>query len=90
MRAVRFESGVVRLDMDRCFNCGLCTSICACGAFRGNLGAVRYRDGSHEVDVPVVLRQSDRARALQLAMDLKKRILEGSFRINEMVERIAP
>jgi hypothetical protein len=35
-----------------------------------------------------VLRQSDRFRALRLAEDLKDRIIDGSFRIRQAVERI--
>jgi len=38
--------------------------------------------------IPVVLRQSDRLRALRLAEDLKRRILDGSFRMAPPVERI--
>ena len=39
--------------------------------------------------VPVVLRQSDKLRALRLAEELKRRILDGSFRMAEPVERIS-
>jgi len=38
--------------------------------------------------IPVVLRQSDRFRALALARDLKRKILDGSFKISQPVEKI--
>jgi hypothetical protein len=37
-----------------------------------------------------VVRQSDRLRAEKLAGELKRRILDGSFKMTEMVERISP
>jgi Fe-S-cluster-containing hydrogenase component 2 len=71
-------------DRGRCFNCGLCVSQCTGGAFRGNLGAINLAGKR----IPIQLRQSDRARAVKLAKKLKQQILEGSFRITEMVERL--
>ncbi len=84
MRAITFEKGRIKRDKERCFNCGLCTSQCIGGAFKGNLGAINFEGKS----VPVLVRQSDRARAIRLAEALKLQILEGSFRITQMVEGI--
>jgi putative methanogenesis marker 16 metalloprotein len=84
MRAISFESGQISRDKKRCFNCGLCTSQCICGAFKGNLGTINF-EGK---EIPIVLRQSDRARAIRLAEELKLNILNGSFKITQMVEHI--
>lgn len=84
MRAATYESGRIERDKGRCFNCGLCTTQCIGGAFKGNLGAISL-DGQK---IPILLRQSDRARAIRLAESLKQQIIDGSFRITQMVEHI--
>ena len=84
MRAITFEGGQISRDKERCFNCGMCTSQCIGGAFNGNLGAINFEGKK----IPIMLRQSDRARAIKLAEELKLQILDGSFRITQMVERI--
>ena len=84
MRAITIVGDQVKRDKGKCFNCGLCVSQCTGGAFRGNLGAIRLGGRM----IPIQLRQSDRARAIQLAEKLKTQILDGSFRITEMVEHL--
>jgi putative methanogenesis marker 16 metalloprotein len=84
MRAVTFENGLVRRNDNLCFNCGLCTTECPNGVFKANLGTINF--GCNRI--PIVLRQSDKARALELARHLKTRIIEGEFKITQMVERI--
>lgn len=84
MSAVIFEGSRVERIKERCFNCGLCATQCVGGAFRGNLGAISFEGKK----IPVVLRQSDRARAIRLAEMLKLQILDGSFRMTQMVERL--
>jgi putative methanogenesis marker 16 metalloprotein len=84
MRAIAFEEGRVRRERKKCFNCGLCISQCPAKAFTGNLGAINF-DGRK---VTIMLRQSDRARAIKLAEKLKLQILDGSFKITQMVEHI--
>lgn len=84
MRAITFETGQIRRDKEKCFNCGLCVSKCIGGAFKGNLGAISFCGQK----IPILLRQSDRARAIRLAESLKQQIIEGSFRITQMVEHI--
>ncbi len=90
MRAVHCDEGApARRDESLCFHCGLCVSECPNSAFRCRLGALRMKTASGTVcSVPVVLRQSDRLRALKLAEELKRRILEGSFKMAEPVGRI--
>ena len=84
MRAITFEGDRVKRDKERCFNCGLCIAQCVGGAFIGCLGAIKFEDRR----IPVILRQSDRARAIRLAEELKQQILDGSFRMTQMVETV--
>ena len=91
MSAVRYdqEARVAIRDGLLCFHCGLCVTECPNGAFRCRLGALRMKTSSGSVrSVPVVLRQSDRLRAGKLSVELKRRILEGSFRMAPPIERI--
>ena len=91
MRAVRYDQEVrvaVR-DQSLCFHCGLCVTECPNGAFRCRLGALRMKTSSGSLrSVPVVLRQSDRLRAVKLSEELKRRILDRSFRMAPPIERI--
>ena len=84
MRAITFDGGRVKRSKERCFNCGLCIAQCVGGAFGGSLGTINF-EGSR---IPIILRQSDRARAIRLAEQLKQQILDGSFRMTQMVDRI--
>lgn len=91
MRAVRYdqEARMAIRDGSLCFHCGLCVTECPNGAFRCRLGALRMKTSSGSVrSVPVVLRQSDRLRAVKLSGELKRRILDGSFRMAPPIERI--
>ncbi len=88
MRAVHFAGQTASRDDELCFHCGLCTTECPSGAFRCNMGFIRLRiEGIVTDSIPVVLRQSDKLRALKLAEDLKKKILDGSFRMTQRVEQ---
>jgi NAD-dependent dihydropyrimidine dehydrogenase PreA subunit len=92
MKAVRFDdrgTSVLR-DEALCFHCGLCVSECPNGAFQCRMGAIRLKTASGKIrTIPVVLRQSDKLRALRFAEDLKRRILDGSFRMALPIERIS-
>jgi putative methanogenesis marker 16 metalloprotein len=85
MKAIVFDE-YARREESRCFHCGLCVGECPVGAFKCNLGRISVCGKT----VPVVLRQSDRLRAQRLADDLKRRVLEGSFRIAKPASRIHP
>jgi len=91
MKAVHFDQNgraAIR-DGSLCFHCGLCVTECPNGAFRCRMGSLRMKTSSGSVrSVPVVLRQSDRLRALKLSKELKDRILDGSFRMAPPIERI--
>jgi putative methanogenesis marker 16 metalloprotein len=84
--AIGFVDWKPTLDRRRCFNCGLCSSACIGEVFRAHLGSLRFAGR----EVPIVVRQSDRLRAERLAGELKRRILDGSFKMTEMAERISP
>ncbi len=89
MRAIESDADGVRRSEALCFNCGLCATVCPSGVFSCRLGAIRLKTAAGAAKtVPVVLRQSDRLRAIKLTEDLKERILNGSFRIAEPVEHI--
>jgi len=85
MKAVSWSGHAIR-DETKCFHCGLCVSECPSGAFKCNLGQIKVCDKI----VPVVLRQSDKLRALMLAEELKRSMLEGSFKITRPVARLYP
>lgn len=63
------------IDTGRCVNCGTCVKVCPGGVFLGNLGALSVNNR----DIPITLRQSDRARALRLCEHLKTLILDREF-----------
>lgn len=84
MGAITFEGGRVKQNKERCFNCGLCINQCVGGVFRGSLGTINFEGRK----IPIVLRQSDRARAIRLAEMLKQQILDGSFKMTQMVDHL--
>lgn len=90
MRAVKNEGGQVSRNEALCFHCGLCATVCPSAVFSCRLGAIPLKTvaGGSLRSIPVVLRQSDRLRALRLAEELKRRILDSSFKMAEPVERI--
>ncbi|MBY8987402.1 MAG: methanogenesis marker 16 metalloprotein [Candidatus Lokiarchaeota archaeon] len=69
---------IVAIDRSRCFNCGNCARLCP-EAFNLDLKSIQF-EGS---DIPIVLRQSDRAGAILLAEQLKQMILNGEFQLKK-------
>jgi len=65
-----------------CVNCGTCVRECPGGAFSGNPGALPVGTKN----IPITLRQSDRARALRLCTHLKDLILDRKFSLTGKVE----
>ncbi len=92
MDAIYWNNGKLVLDRYLCFNCGFCSTLCSAGVFTASLGSIKADmqccDGESYREVPIVLRQSDRKRALKMAEDLKEKVKDGSFRMGQMVERI--
>ncbi|MHA1277255.1 MAG: methanogenesis marker 16 metalloprotein [Candidatus Helarchaeota archaeon] len=81
MRAFSKEDGINR---NLCFNCGNCLILCSENAFKGQLGQINVL----EHDIPVILRQSDRYRALKLASELKYKILHGDYQLSLPVTKL--
>ena len=82
-------SEVPDIDRHRCFNCGLCSTICP-DVFHADLGKVQVCIDGIEREIPVACRQSDRARALKISRELKSRLLDKSFLLTEPVEKLQP
>lgn len=90
MEAIYRRDEKMILDRRLCFNCGLCSTICPGEVFTAKLGQVSFEKDNMQYDIPIVLRQSDRKRAEELAEKLKEKIENGEFKLNDMVERIYP
>lgn len=84
----RGETGAIH-SPEFCFNCGLCISRCRGQAFSANLGSVKCTTEGCLRDIKITLRQSDRAKAIIAAEELKEKILTGRFRLTEPVEKIS-
>ena len=84
----RTPEGKIKHNPGLCFNCGLCVSRCLGGAFKARLGSVRCTIEGQMREIKVTLRQSDRARAIKAAKELKEKMLSGEFRLKEKVENI--
>ena len=70
-----------RLDLSRCFGCGMCANFCSNDAFDMNTGSVDLEINKKEVNIPIICRQSDRLRANKLSLKLKKMIKSGEFKL---------
>ena len=70
-----------RLDLSRCFGCGLCSHYCRNGAIKMNMGSVNVEIDNKTIDIPIVCRQSDRLRASKLSLKLKKMIENQDFKL---------
>ena len=68
-----------RLNLAYCFGCGMCASFCRHSAFDMNVGSVDLNINERDVNVPIILRQSDRLRANRLSQKLRKMIISGEF-----------
>jgi len=79
------ETGV-HFDRARCFNCGICASVCKGKSFAAHLGSIKLEGVNHKV--PVTLRQSDRVAALKAAEVLKHQIQKGQFKMTQPVGKI--
>ena len=70
-----------RLDLSRCFGCGMCANFCSNDAFDMNTGSVDLKINEKDVNIPIICRQSDRLRANKLSLKLKKMIKSGEFKL---------
>lgn len=72
------------IDVQRCYVCGACLSVCPHGAFRSTLTSVPV----HGHTVPITLLQSCRLKAEMLASILKDLVIKRSFIIPDKVDDI--
>jgi putative methanogenesis marker 16 metalloprotein len=71
------------IDRARCFNCGACTTVCP-DAFQLDMKTIKFEG----IDIPIVLRQSDRNGAIKLAEELKLKILKGEFPLETPIGKL--
>jgi len=71
------------LNRRRCFGCGMCAYSCPFGTFEMRRGEIQFKSEDSIIDIPIICRQSDIKRARELADELKKRVLEGTFSISK-------
>ena len=82
-------SDMLEINRYRCFNCGLCSTICP-DVFHADLGKVQVCIDGTTREIPVACRQSDRARALKISRELKSKLLDRTFLLTEPVEKLQP
>jgi len=70
-----------KLDIEKCFGCGMCAYSCLCGAFEMNTGSVAIAIDDTAHDVPIACRQSDIKRAKSLTNKLKDMIENKEFEL---------
>ena len=68
-----------RLNLTYCFGCGMCANYCRHDAFDMKTGSVDLNINDKDVNVQIILRQSDRLRANKLSLKLKKMIESREF-----------
>ncbi len=86
VKAIHIEPDTgLEFYQSKCFNCGFCVSVCNGGAFSANMGGIKFKG----VDIPVTVRQSNRAAALKTALDLKKQIQNKQFKLTEPLGKIS-
>lgn len=70
-----------RLDLSRCFGCGICVHNCKHNSFEMDTGLAKLEINGVENEVPIVCRQSDILRANKLSTKLKKMIIKEEFKV---------
>lgn len=70
-----------RLNLYRCFGCGMCVHYCKNNSFDMNIGSVDLAIKGKTHTIPIICRQSDALRANKLSLKLKKMIKNQEFRL---------
>lgn len=68
-----------KIDLYRCFGCGLCAHYCKNKAIKMDTGSVDLEIDGKDYNIPIVCRQSDVLRANKLSLKLKKMIKNNEF-----------
>lgn len=69
------------VDPELCFGCGYCATVCPRGVPSIDMGRIEIEADGKTRKIPVTCRQSDKQRALKISMELKNRLLDGTFRL---------
>ena len=64
----------------------VCNNSCPNNAFTMNSGSVVFNVEDKSIDLPIICRQSDIKRARELTENLKKRIENGKFILNNCLD----
>ena len=70
-----------RLDLTRCFGCGICVHYCRNNSFEMDTGSVELEINGKTEEIPIICRQSDILRANKLSTKLKKMIIKEEFKV---------
>ena len=70
-----------RLDLSKCFGCGMCVHYCKNNSFTMDAGNVDLKIGGKKHNIPIICRQSDALRANKLSLKLKKMIKNQEFKL---------
>ncbi len=70
-----------RLDLSKCFGCGMCVHYCKNNSFTMDAGNVDLKIGGKKHNIPIICRQSDALRANKLSLKLKKMIKNHEFKL---------
>lgn len=74
------------LNTQRCFGCGMCAYSCPNNAFTMESGCVRFELDDKFIEMPIICRQSDIKRARELTAELKRKIENGNFILNNCLK----
>lgn len=75
------QDGLIELNLDDCFGCGYCQTVCPRGVPYINTNKVTFEIEGKTRNIEVSCRQSDKLRALEIATQLKNEIIDGSFKL---------
>lgn len=70
-----------KLDLYRCFGCGICSHYCIGDSFNMNTGSLKLKIDDKVHNIPIVCRQSDLLRADKLSSHLKDLIENQEFKL---------
>lgn len=76
-----YDKKTKTVDTELCFGCGYCSMVCPRGIPNINMGSVSIEAEGKTRNIQVTCRQSDKKRALDTSLELKEKLLDGSFKL---------